>query len=124
MHSWLFQEHKRHLHPAVTDEIWVICSCIPRPQKRTRTTIFSASLSPPEPSSAASNPTTPGADFQALHSPPSPLRDASPDSTLALTVRHPSEVPTTPPASGAAMVIHRHGGAKVDAHYHFGGSGR
>ncbi|KAL9132863.1 MAG: hypothetical protein Q9175_005959 [Cornicularia normoerica] len=37
--------------------------------------------------------------------PPNAPPDASSDSTLALTVRHSSEVPSTPPASGAAMII-------------------
>lgn len=66
------------------------------------TIAVSKSIYPPE---IAANPTTPAVGSQVLQSPPSALPDSSQDSIFAITLRHPSEVPSTLPASGAAMVI-------------------
>ncbi|KAF6229420.1 hypothetical protein HO133_007536 [Letharia lupina] len=78
---------------------------VPRLPKRTPTNAVGASIPPPDVSAEATNPTTPALSAQATHSPPSGLPDPSEDSTFAITVRRPSEVPSVPPASGAAMVI-------------------
>lgn len=78
---------------------------VPRLPKRTPTNAVGASIPPPDVSAEATNPTTPALSAQATHSPANALPDPSEDRTFAITVRHPSEVPSAPPASGAAMVI-------------------
>lgn len=78
---------------------------IPRPPKPTSTNTVSPSNPHPAIPTEAANPTTPAISSQVLNSPPSAPPDPNQASALGLTVRHPSEVPSTPPASGAAMVI-------------------
>lgn len=74
----------------------------PRLPRETPKNAVGASNHPPKVSAEATYPTTPAIGSQAMHSPPGALLYSSQD---AITVRHPSDVPSTPPAGGAATVI-------------------